>query len=166
VIAPHKRPYNTLSAVFVTRNGVPLLTTGQHGGDQQGMGNMQVLVNILDLHANMQAAGDMARFTHSQVTNKLQLESNLFDLVGAQLIAMGHNASPSDGGIAGGYEGIMFTPDPTAPKAAQNGLSRACQGPAGAHNPNCNNGNGSPQPIQGFYRAGSNFREDGHAVGF
>ena len=160
VIAPHKRPYNTLSAVFVTKDGVPLLTTGQHGGDQQGMGNMQVLVNILDLGANMQAAGDMARFTHSQVTNKLQLETNLFDLVGAQLIAMGHNASPADGGIAGGYEGIMFTPDPNAPQAS-GGPGRACQGPAAAFNPNC-----PAQPIAGFYRAGSNFREDGHAVGF
>jgi gamma-glutamyltranspeptidase/glutathione hydrolase len=28
VIAPHKRPYNTLSAVFVTQDGRPLLTTG------------------------------------------------------------------------------------------------------------------------------------------
>jgi gamma-glutamyltranspeptidase/glutathione hydrolase len=160
VIAPHKRPYNTLSAVFVTKNGVPLFTTGQHGGDQQGMGNMQVLVNILDLHANMQAAGDMARFTHSQVTNKLQLETNLFELVGAQLSAMGHNVSPSDGGIAGGYEGIMFVPDPNAPQASS-GPGRACQGPAAAFNPNC-----PAQPIKGFYRAGSNFREDGHAVGF
>ena len=74
VIAPHKRPYNTLSAMFVTQDGSPLLMTGQHGSDQQGMGNMQVLVNILDLGANLQAAGDMARFTHNQVSNTLQLE--------------------------------------------------------------------------------------------
>jgi gamma-glutamyltranspeptidase / glutathione hydrolase len=91
---------------------------------------------------------------------RLQLETNLFDLVGAQLIALGHNASPAHGGIAGGYEGIMFTADPNAPQAS-GGPGRACQGPAAAHNPSC-----PAQPIKGFYRAGSNFREDGHAVGF
>ena len=70
VIAGNKRPYNTLSAVLVMQNGRPLLVTGQHGGDQQGQGNMQVLVNILDLGANVQAAGDMARFSHNQVKQR------------------------------------------------------------------------------------------------
>src|SRR6202040_1603444 len=93
VMAPQKRTYNTLSAVFVMQGGRPLLTTGQHGGDQQGEGNMQVLVNVLDRGANMQAAGDMARFSHNQVGNTLQLESQLFALVGSQLIDMGHKAS-------------------------------------------------------------------------
>jgi len=148
VIAPQKRPYNTLTAVLVTQNNVPLLTTGQHGGDQQGQGNMQVLVNVLDLAANAQAAGDMARFSHTQVGNTLQMEPNLFKLVGPQLISMGHNASSSGGGIAGGYEGIIFTADPTAPPGcAPTDLTCA-------------------KPIAGFYRAGSNFREDGQAVGF
>jgi gamma-glutamyltranspeptidase/glutathione hydrolase len=113
VIAPHKRPYNTLSAVFVTQDGRPLLTTGQHGSDQQGMGNMQVLVNILDLGANLQAAGDMARFTHNQVSNTLQLESRLFNLVEQDLIKLGHKASSAGGEIDGGYQGIMVVPDPT-----------------------------------------------------
>jgi gamma-glutamyltranspeptidase / glutathione hydrolase len=46
------------------------------------MGNVQVLVNIVELGANVQAAGDMARFTHAQVANTLQLETQLFNLVG------------------------------------------------------------------------------------
>jgi len=121
VIAPHKRPYNTLSAVFVTHNNAPLLMTGQHGSDQQGMGNMQVLVNILDLAANLQAAGDMARFTHNQVANTVQLESQLFNLVGRDLIKLGHQASSAGGEIAGGYQGIMVVPDP----AGSNRLYRA-----------------------------------------
>jgi gamma-glutamyltranspeptidase / glutathione hydrolase len=148
VIAPGKRPYNTLSAVLVTQNDRPLLVTGQHGGDQQGQGNMQVLVNVLDLHANVQAAGDMARFSHNQVTNALQLESALFGLVGAQLTAMGHRVSSSNGSPVGGFEAIMFTPDP-----------RAAAGCAPA-NAACT------LPIAGFYRAGSNFREDGQAAGY
>lgn len=149
VIAPNKRPYNTLSAVFVTQNGAPLLTTGQHGGDQQGMGNMQVLVNILDLQANVQAAGDMARFTHAQVANTLQLETQLFDLVGQQLISMGHKASAAGGGIAGGYQGIMFVPNPAGGpmSSCSSAVDRDCE-------------------VTGFYRAGSNFREDGTSIGW
>jgi gamma-glutamyltranspeptidase / glutathione hydrolase len=152
VIAPHKRPYNTLSAVFVTQNGVPLLTTGQHGGDQQGQGNMQVLVNVLDLGANVQAAGDMARFSHNQVANTVQLESQLFKLVGQQLIGMGHRASSGGGGLAGGYQGIMFVP-------ATNGSPPGCgDGDHDRDDRHC--------ALNGFYRAGSNFREDGDSIGW
>jgi len=148
VIAPQKRPYNTLSAVLVMQNGKPLLVTGQHGGDQQGQGNMQVLVNVLDLGANVQAAGDMARFHHSQVNNRLEMESQLFKLVGPQLIGMGHKASSSNGSPVGGFEAIMFLPDPGAsPGCAPTDF--ACT-----------------KPIAGIYRAGSNFREDGEAVGY
>jgi gamma-glutamyltranspeptidase / glutathione hydrolase len=148
VIAPHKRPYNTLSAVFVMQNGKPFLVTGQHGGDQQGQGNMQVLVNALDLGANVQAAGDMARFSHNQVSNKLRMESQLFKLVGSQLISMGHKASSSDGSPVGGFEAIMFLADPSAqPGCAPTDLKCTA-------------------PIAGIYRAGSNFREDGESVGY
>lgn len=148
VIAGNKRPYNTLSAVLVMRNGRPLLVTGQHGGDQQGQGNMQVLVNILDLGANMQAAGDMARFSHNQVKNELEMESALFRLVGAKLKEMGHKVASSDGAPVGGYEGIMFVPDANA--------GAGCP-PADAK---------CTAPVAGIYRAGSNFREDGQAAGY
>jgi len=148
VIAGNKRPYNTLSAVLATRNGAPLLVTGQHGGDQQGQGNMQVLINILDLGANMQAAGDMARFSHNQVRNELQMESQLFQLVGTALKNMGHKVASSNGSPVGGFEGIMFTPDANA--------GPGCA-PADAK---------CTAPIAGFYRAGSNFREDGQAAGY
>jgi len=46
------------------------------------------MVNILDLGANLQAAADMARFRHAQVSNVLNLETPLYDLVGPQLAAM------------------------------------------------------------------------------
>jgi gamma-glutamyltranspeptidase / glutathione hydrolase len=112
VIAPNKRPFNTLSAGFVMQNNRPLMTVTLMGGDMQAQGIAQVLVNILDLGANLQAATDMARFHHNQVPNVLQLESKLFALVGGQLEAMGHNVRSSTGGAMGGYQSIMFTPGP------------------------------------------------------
>ena len=144
VIAPRKRPFNTLSAGFVMRDGRPMMTVTVMGGDMQAQGIAQVLVNVLDLGANLQAASDMARFRHNQVRNVLSLESQLFALVGGPLRAMGHAVESIDGGAVGGYQAIMFTPDASAPGAA----------------------GGGPQPIAGFYRAGSDHRKDGQAAGY
>ncbi len=71
-------------------NGQPVMTVTLMGGDMQAQGHAQLLVDVIDLGANLQAAADMARFRHSQVPNVLSLESPLYDLVGAQLAAMGH----------------------------------------------------------------------------
>ena len=145
VIAPQKRPYNTLSVVYVTQNGKPLLVTSQDGGTQQAQGNMQVLVNILDLGANMQAAGDMARFSHDEVSNTLTLESELNTLVGTQLAMMGHHIVVApNGSAAGGYQGIMYVPD-----SSKTDMSR-----------------GGQNQVNGYYRAGSQFREDGVPIGW
>jgi gamma-glutamyltranspeptidase / glutathione hydrolase len=65
------------------------MTVTLMGGDMQAQGIAQVLVNVLDLGANLQAATDMARFHHSQVPNALTLESKLFGLAGKNLPAMG-----------------------------------------------------------------------------
>ena len=138
LIAPHKRPYNTISSSFVMKDGKPLMTHGMPGGLQQVQGNMQVLVNILDLGANAQAGLDMARFTHDEVGGVVGLEPNLCNLVGSELRAMGWNVSTSStcGASAGGGQAIMLLPDPTDPA---NGF---------------------------YYRAGSNFRQDGQAVAY
>ena len=140
VIAPGKRPFNTLSAGFVRQNNQPLMAVTLMGGDMQAQGIAQVLVNVLDLGANVQAASDMARFRHAQVPNVLSMESPLFRLVGPRLKAMGHEVRSVDGSIVGGYQAIMFTPDSGA--------------------------TGSPPGLGGFYRAGSDHRKDGQAAGF
>jgi gamma-glutamyltranspeptidase/glutathione hydrolase len=143
VIQPHKRPFNTLSAGFLLHAKVPVMTVTLMGGDMQAQGHAQLLVNILDLGANVQAAADMARFRHSQVSNVLGLESPLYDIVGEKLAAMGHSVTSIDGGSVGGVQIIMFVPD---------------LNDFGSDNPN-HGGNG-------YYRAGSDFRKDGQAVGW
>ena len=140
-IAPHKRPFNTLSAGFLMRAGQPLMTLTLMGGDMQAQGHAQALVSIFDLGANLQAAGDLARFRHSQITNTLGLESGLYGLVGTQLAAMGHRVVSIDGTSVGGFQSILFAPDPTL--AAGDG--------------------GVPG---GWYRAASDFRKDGLAIGW
>jgi gamma-glutamyltranspeptidase/glutathione hydrolase len=139
-IAPHKRPYNTLSAGFVMKDNRPLMTILLMGGDMQAQGHVQALVDVLDLGANLQLASDMARFHHSQVANNLQMETELYRLVGRDLRAMGHNVQSTGSGIMGGFQSIMFVPRPELA--------------------------GSPGSPGGYYRAGSDHRKDGEAVGW
>lgn len=110
VIAPGKRPFYTLVPGFVTKDGKPFLSFGVMYGDQQAQGQAQVLVNMLAFGANPQAAGDAARFAHAQRTNRLQLESGLFDAVGADLKARGHDVHSANGFDMGGYQAIMIDP--------------------------------------------------------
>jgi gamma-glutamyltranspeptidase / glutathione hydrolase len=108
VIAPGKRPFHTLLPGFVMKNGHPLTAFGLMGGSQQAQGHVQVLIDMIDLGANLQAAGDAARFAHAQATNTVQLESNLYGLVGASLKALGHTVESANGEDMGGYQAISW----------------------------------------------------------
>jgi gamma-glutamyltranspeptidase/glutathione hydrolase len=160
VIAPHKHPFNTLSAGLATTDS-SVMAFQLMGGSQQAQGHMQVLVNMFDLGANLQAATDMARFSHDLASDRLQIESQLYDLVGDQLKALGHtNIVSSNGSPMGGYQALLFTATPGTTKAS-GGPGNACNTPAAQNNPNC-----ASQPVSGYFRAGSDHRKDGEAVGW
>jgi gamma-glutamyltranspeptidase/glutathione hydrolase len=116
VIAPHKRPFNTLSAGFLMREGEPVMTVTLMGGDMQAQGHAQLLVDVIDLGANVQAAADMARFRHSEVSNLLTLESPLYELVGPALAAMGHTVQSVSGAEVGGVQVIQVVPSDAPPR--------------------------------------------------
>jgi len=105
-LAPHKRPYNTLDAGFIARDGRPFMTLGLMGGDMQSQGHEQIVVDIADLGANVQQAGDMARFRHDQISNTLYLEAPLYGVVGKPLQQMGHAVKSSTRAPMGGYQAI------------------------------------------------------------
>ena len=98
VVAPRKRPFHTIIAGFVMKDGQPLMTFGNMGGSVQPETHAQHMVNLIDLGMNVQMTTDAARFTHNQTSNVLSLETNLFNLVGAALKAKGHDARAVDGG--------------------------------------------------------------------
>lgn len=111
VIAPHKRPFHTLIPGFVMKQGQPYMAFGLMGGSQQAQGHAQVLVSMLDLGANLQAASDAARFNHAQASNTLYMESGLYALVGEALRARGHKVESANGDEMGGYQAIQRMPD-------------------------------------------------------
>jgi gamma-glutamyltranspeptidase/glutathione hydrolase len=149
VVQPHKRPFHSIIAGFVMKDGEPLMTFGNMGGSVQPETHAQHMVNLIDLGMNVQMTTDAARFTHNQSSNVLSLETALFNLVGAALKAKGHEVRAVNGGAVGGYQGILFTRDPRLqpppfdPRAVREDL-----------------------PVNGVYRAGSDHRKDGQAAGW
>ena len=145
VVAPRKRPFHTLVPGFVMKDGRPLMAFGLMGGSQQAQGHVQVLLGIIDLDANPQAAIDAARFSHAQATNTLSLESALYDLVGADLTALGHAVQSVNGEDMGGFQSVTLTPFIGTEEKTRS----------------------SPEErTPGVYRAASDHRKDGAAVGW
>jgi gamma-glutamyltranspeptidase/glutathione hydrolase len=149
IVAPRKRPFHTIIAGFVMKDGAPLMTFGNMGGSVQPETHAQHMVNLIDLGMNVQMTTDAARFTHNQSSNVLSLEANLFNLVGAALKAKGHEVRSVNGGSVGGYQGILFTRDPRLPEPIFD--QRAAT---------------EDLPVNGVYRGGSDHRKDGQAVGY
>ena len=149
VVAPRKRPFHTIIAGFVTADGQPLMAFGNMGGSVQPETHAQHMVNLIDVGMNVQMTTDAARFTHNQTANVLSLEENLFTLVGPALRAKGHRVQAVDGGSVGGYQGILFTRDPSLPAPTVERRSVT-----------------EDLPVNGIYRAGSDHRKDGQAVGW
>jgi gamma-glutamyltranspeptidase / glutathione hydrolase len=145
LIAPGKRPFHTLLPGFVMKDGRPLTAFGLMGGGQQAQGHVQVLIDMIDLGANPQAASDAARFSHAQATNTLALESDLYNRVGSRLKQWGHHVISANGDDMGGYQAISLM-QPRGNGAAVEGAVDA--------------------PINGVYRGASDHRKDGEAVGW
>ena len=149
VVEPRKRPFHSIIAGFVMRNGEPLMTFGNMGGAVQPETHAQHMVNVIDHGMNLQMTTDAARFTHSQNSNRLSLEHNLYSLVGRSLEAKGHQVRSVNGGAVGGYQGILFTRDPNLPVPTYTPESIE-----------------EDHPVNGIYRGGSDHRKDGGVVGW
>src|SRR6185295_16635908 len=149
VVAPHKRPFHTIIAGFVMKDGQPVMTFGNMGGSVQPETHAQHMLNVIDNGMNVQMTTDAARFTHNQVGNVLSLEQNLYNLVGDALKAKGHEVRAVNGGSVGGYQGILFTRDPSVKPPPFDASAAA-----------------NDMPVNGVYRAGSDHRKDGQAAGW
>lgn len=119
VYAPGKRPFHTIIPAFVLKDGKPWLSFGVMGGGMQPQGHVQVLVNLIDLGMDLQAAGDAARWRHSgssqptgeraQGVGMLRVESGMSPQIRRALEKKGHRVEVSKGGY-GGYQAIGWDP--------------------------------------------------------
>ncbi len=120
--APGKRPFQTIIPAFVTKDGKPWLSFGVMGGAMQPQGHVQILMNLIDFHMNLQEAGDAPRIQHDGSTEptgqatamrdggELNLETGFaYDTI-RELMRKGHRVIFADGPY-GGYQAIARDPD-------------------------------------------------------
>jgi len=120
--APGKRPFHTIIPAFMTKNGKPWVSFGVMGGAMQPQGHVQIVMDLIDFHMNLQEAGDAPRIQHDGSTEPegqntpmsdggvVDLETGFpYDTVRA-LMRKGHVVQYADGPY-GGYQAIMRDPD-------------------------------------------------------
>lgn len=93
VVAPRKRPFQTIIPAFLTRDGKSQMSFGVMGGNMQPQGHMQTLVRMLQYKQNPQAACDAPRWKVNRGLD-IDVESTMQPNVIESLRAMGHNLAP------------------------------------------------------------------------
>ena len=160
-VAPRKRPFITIIASFITKDGKPVMAFGNMGGGTQPQAHVQHVVNMVDLGMNVQATTDVARFDHSQ-------ESDI-DRVGYVPLR------PRRPGLGrrGDTRSRVREVTPAAIRASCSSPTRACRSREVPRGKGCCKGALEPghrdayeRPLNGVYRAGSDPRKDGHAGGW
>ena len=75
IIAPGKRPAHTLNAWTATRaDGSLYLVGGTPGANIQVQTNLQLILNVIDLKMNVQAAVEAPRWQHLSIAGQSSLE--------------------------------------------------------------------------------------------
>jgi len=119
--APHKRPFHTIIPAFVTKDDKPFMSFGVMGGGFQPLGQVQILMNMIDFGMNEQEAGDAPRIDHQgsseptgvsrQGSGTIYLESGFPEETIQKLALWGHKVQRGEPGSYGGYQCIHFDAD-------------------------------------------------------
>jgi len=106
-IQPGKRPLSAMSPTIVVRDGKPFLVLGAPGGPRIITAVLQVLLNVIDFHMNIQDAVDAPRFHHQWKPDKLYLEPGISPDTVALLEDMGHPVDYSPGLVLARVNAIL-----------------------------------------------------------
>jgi gamma-glutamyltranspeptidase/glutathione hydrolase len=92
-IQPGKRPVSSMTPTIVLRDGKFFLMLGAPGGSRIINGVLQVLLNVVDFHMNVQDAVDWPRFHHQWMPDVLYTEKGISPDTVRLLRGMGHKVS-------------------------------------------------------------------------
>jgi len=102
-LAPGKRPRTTLVSYLICDNGVPVMTVGCPGGDDQAQANLQIMLNMLLFGMNPQQAVEAPRFATQTLVNsfyprvyrpgQLNVEAGIPASTRDELSGLGHTVS-------------------------------------------------------------------------
>ncbi len=88
---PGKRPLSSMTPTIVMRGSKPVLVTGTPGGSRIISTVLQVIVNALDYHMDIEAAVAAPRVHHQWMPDEVRVEPGFPEDVLAELRAKGHN---------------------------------------------------------------------------
>jgi gamma-glutamyltranspeptidase / glutathione hydrolase len=114
---PGKRPLSSMSPTIVLKDGKPVLVTGSPGGSRIISTVLQVIVDVLDYHMDVEAAVAAPRLHHQWLPDEVRIERGFPDDVIAALRAKGHTlvepmGQTSANSIAVTESGLLGAPDP------------------------------------------------------
>jgi gamma-glutamyltranspeptidase/glutathione hydrolase len=102
-LAPGKRPRTTLVSYLISEGGVPTMTVGCPGGDDQAQADLQLVLNVLVFGMNPQQAVEAPRFSTQTLVNsfyprvyrpgQLNVEPGIPERTRAELRALGHTVT-------------------------------------------------------------------------
>jgi gamma-glutamyltranspeptidase/glutathione hydrolase len=102
-LAPGKRPRTTLVSYLICEDGVPTMTIGCPGGDNQTQADLQLVLNVLVFGMNPQQAVEAPRFATQTLVNsfyprvylpgQLDVEPGIPERTRAELRALGHTVT-------------------------------------------------------------------------
>lgn len=103
--APGKRPFHTLMAGIVLRDGRLYMSYGLMGGDMQAQGHVQLLLGHFDHGLTIQEAAEAPRWRHTRDTVYVEYGMPLETVTG--LRALGHEVVLGNAPL-GGYGGAQI----------------------------------------------------------
>jgi gamma-glutamyltranspeptidase/glutathione hydrolase len=106
-IEPGKRPLSAMSPTIVVRDGKPFMVLGAPGGPRIITAVLQVLLNVIDFHMNIQDAVDAPRFHHQWKPDKLYLEPGISPDTVALLQVRSHQVEYSPGLVLARISAIL-----------------------------------------------------------
>ena len=102
-LTPGRRPRTTLVSYLISEAGVPTMTIGCPGGDDQAQANLQLVLNVLLFSMNPQQAVEAPRFSTQTLVNsfypraykpgQLNVEPGIAESTRSELRALGHGVT-------------------------------------------------------------------------
>jgi len=89
-IEPNKRMLSSMSPTIVMKDGKNFIVTGSPGGSRIITTTLQVLLNVIDHHLNIQAAVNAPRIHHQWLPDEIRIEQGISPDTVALLRGMGH----------------------------------------------------------------------------
>lgn len=108
-IAPGKRPLSSMVPTIILKDNKPFLVLGSPGGSTIATAVLQVIINVIDFHMNVQDAVDFPRIHHQWRPDLLECESGVSPDTISLLQQMGYSGEQAHSKILPRVEAILHS---------------------------------------------------------